>query len=230
MARIPSNHRLAERDLIKLVHDGEWEIDPDGSIWRVCIRTGDSRGGTRLTPCKRRRVEKLLPSGYLMVRAMRGGRRVCGLAHRLVWQHFKGDIPEGMTVNHDNGIRDDNHPNNFVLATYSDQAKHAHGTGLLDQHGQRNPAAKLTDNQIAQIRLAYASGRYTMDVLAKRFGVSFQHISKLVRGQRRPKQGGPISGEDQRHSVCERDQKTGRFVGKRSGRLLDGRTHDGMPA
>lgn len=29
-------------------------------------------------------------------------------AHRLIWQYFNGDIPEGMIIDHINGVRDDN--------------------------------------------------------------------------------------------------------------------------
>jgi DNA-binding XRE family transcriptional regulator len=73
-----------------------------------------------------------------------------------------------------------------------------------------NPGAKLTDNQIAQIRLAYDRGGYTQAQLAERFGVSHQAVSKIVRGQRRSKQGGPTKTEDLRHAG-EQDPVTGRF-------------------
>lgn len=215
MDRVPSNHRLAERQLIVLVRDGEWEIRIDGSIWRV----GRSRSG----PSRFGRVEKRLPSGYLMVRAMRGGARIVGLAHRLVWQHVNGDIPPGMTINHVNGLKDDNRPENLVLSSCREQIRHAHRSGLLDQHGQNNPAAKLTNNQVAQIRNAYAGGGHTMKELAMRFGVTFQTISKIVRGKRRPKQGGPVAEHDQRRCTSERDPVTGRFGKKATGHLLDGR-------
>lgn len=222
MDRIPSNHRLAERKLISLVRDGEWEIRGDGSIWRIGrCRSGPSRYG---------RVEKRLPSGYLMVRAMRGGKRIVGLAHRLVWQHVHGDIQPGMTVNHVNGLKDDNRPENLMLASYGEQVRHAHRSGLLDQYGQTNPAAKLTNNHVVQIRNAYASGGHTMEALSIRFGVTVQTISKIVRGQRRSKQGGPTQAGDQRHFAGERDERTGRFVGKkRAGRLLDGREWSERP-
>ena len=213
MDGIPSNHRLAERELIKLVRDGEWKIHPDGSIWRFKVRGGNRYTGmSQLRSCAPRRVEKRLPAGYLMVRAMRGSKRVCGLAHRLVWQHFNGDIPPGLTVNHKNGIKDDNRPENLELVTGSEQAKHSHRNGLRDQHGQRNPAAKLADNQVAQIRLAYDQGGHDMQGLAERFGVSSQQISRIVRGQQRPKQGGPVSHADLRHIASGRDPVTGRFI------------------
>ena len=230
MGRIPSNHRLAERKLIALVQSGEWEIDDRGRIWRTSVRRGNKKGGSHLIPVKRRRVEKILPSGYLLVRAMIDGKRITGLAHRLVWQYFNGDIPEGMIINHKNGLKDDCRPDNLVPSTYTDNNSHAQKGGLLDQYGQKNPAAKLTDREVAQIRLAYDGGGYTMESLAEKFGVTFQTISKIVRGKARQKQGGPVQEKDLRHCVCERDLSTGRFVGKNAaGRLLNGHEYNEFP-
>lgn len=221
---------LNERILIKLVRDGEWEIDDQGRIWRTSIRVGQRGGGSRLVPVPRRRVEKSLPHGYLEVRAMVDGKRLCCGAHRLVWQHFNGNIPPGEEINHDNGLKDDNRPSNLLCGSSGENVEHAHRGGLLDQHGQRNPAAKLTDNQVAQIRLAYSKGGHSQQQLADRFGVSHKTVSKIVRGQRRPKQGGPVLTEDQRHNVCDRDPDTGQYVGKaRAGRLLDGREWSEVP-
>lgn len=231
MGRIPSNHRLAERKLIALVKSGEWEIDGQGHIWRISVRKGLKNGGSHLILVKKRRVEKILPSGYLMVRAMIDGKRVVGQASRLVWQYFYGDILEGMVINHKNGIKNDNRPENLELTTYSGNIKHAHKYGLLDQSGQRNPNAKLTNKQVAEIRLAYATGGYTQEQLAKKYDVSFQYISKIVRGESRVKQPGKTGDHRYlRQRNLMRDPITGRFIGKkRSGRLLDSQTWDQIP-
>lgn len=192
---------LSERVLIHAVRDGEWEIDGEGRVWRIRVRTGDrwNPGTFRIVPCARRRAEKRLISGYLMVRMMVAGKRIVGLAHRLVWQHRHGDIPDGLVINHKNGLKDDNRPDNLELETHSGNKKHAFRLGLCDEHGERNPAATLRDHDIAVIRAAYASGGFTMQQLADRFGCSVQHVSKLVRGKRRPKQGGPTKDSDRRH-------------------------------
>lgn len=208
MGRISDN----ERALIALVREGQWEIDEAGRIWRVAVRTGLRAGGSHLVPVARRRVEKALPQGYLQVRAMVGGKRVHTGAHRLVWQHFNGDIPTGHEVNHKNGLKDDNRPGNLTCGTAGENIEHAHGGGLADQHGQRNPAAKLSDNEVARIRLAYAQGGYTQAQLAERFGVAHQTVSKLVRGHRRPKQGGPTRDADHRHMATIQDPATGRIT------------------
>lgn len=190
---------LAERVVIEAVRRGILAIDSEGRVWR------HTRSGSK-------RAEHRLPSGYLQVRWMVHGRRYHALAHRLIWQHFNGDIPPGYEINHDNGLKDDNRPRNLLCGTAGLNVEHAHWGGLRDQHGERNPAAKLIDNQVAQIRLAYNRGGYTMEQLAKRFEVRVQHISRVVRGQRRAKQGGPIAENDQRHSANQRDQETGRFL------------------
>lgn len=209
MARISD---LNERRLIALVREGQWEIDSKGRIWRVCIRTGLRQGGSHLVPVARRRVEKTTPGGYLQVRATLDGERLHGGAHRLVWQHFNGDIPPGHEINHRNGLKDDNRPRNLECTSAGANLSHAHRGGLVDQFGQRNPAAKLTDNQVAQIRLAYSQGGYTQEQLAKRFGVAHQTISKIVKGQRRPKQGGTTKPGDNRFG-SQQDPATGRFIG-----------------
>lgn len=168
---IPANHRQAERKLIALVRDGRWRIDADGHVWR---RT--KRGEVT--------AEKLLTSGYSMVRAMIGGVRVVGLAHRLVWQDLHGDIPDGLVINHKNGRKGDNRPCNLEPATYGDNARHAHRVlGVNPQSGQHNPASKLTPSDVAEIRLAKTRGERAVDVAA-RFGVRFQHIYKLWKGER----------------------------------------------
>jgi hypothetical protein len=172
---------LIERALVEFVHAGLWRIDEQGRIWK-----GE------------RRAEKRLDTGYLMIRKMVRGIRHTGLAHRLVWQFFYGDIPDGMVINHKNGLKDFNAPDNLEIVTYGDNTKHAYRVGLMDEHGERNPAAKLSDHAIGAIRAAYAAGGVTMEELAERFDVSFQHISRIVRGRQRAKQPGPVLCHDLR--------------------------------
>jgi len=50
--------------------------------------------------------------------------------------------------------------------------------------GENNKNAKLTSAQVAEIREAYNSKTATIMTLAKQYGVSFQNISKIVRGER----------------------------------------------
>lgn len=108
-----------------LVLSGELSIDEEGRVWRHAARRWDRWSqATRLIPCEPRRAEK--DSGeYLQVRAMVDLRRANALAHRLVWRHFNGPIPPGLTVNHKDGKKKRNHPLNLELATYSEQQLHS---------------------------------------------------------------------------------------------------------
>jgi DNA-binding XRE family transcriptional regulator len=51
--------------------------------------------------------------------------------------------------------------------------------------GERNPAAKLTDAQVAEVRARFAAGGISQAALAREYGVSFQSIHAMVRGKTR---------------------------------------------
>jgi hypothetical protein len=57
----------------------------------------------------------------------------------------------------------------------------------------RAPAERLSDDDVRAIRIAYAEGVARSDIMAK-WNVSESYLSLLVRGKRRRKTGGPISG------------------------------------
>lgn len=212
--RIPSNHRQAERRLIKHIYSGELRIDLNGRIWRDKIRKGLKSGGSSLYKIKSRRAEHATPAGYLQIRAMQNGVHVYGCAHRLVWQFFNGNIPNGYTINHKNGKKSDNNPTNLEVCTYSENMKHAHKLGLIDQSGEKNPRARLTNLQIVEIRSAYAVGGYTQKQIGNMYKVAFQTISKIVRGDSRKNQLGETRDYiKRRQNNVSRDPISGRFIG-----------------
>lgn len=78
------------------------------------------RGGDlywKVKPTKNRKAGEVVTgkavNGYLRVGY--GGRRY--FAHRVIWELFNGEIPEGSQIDHINGIRDDNRIDNLRLAT-----------------------------------------------------------------------------------------------------------------
>lgn len=177
-----------ETFVYQAVKNGDIEIRSDGTIWRLRKRGWDRWKSEAISrPCKPVRAEH--DSGeYFQIRAMLDGKRVMALAHRLVWLHFHGPIPEGITLNHKNGIKKDNRPSNLELATYREQQIHA--TRVLrighacDQHGQKNSMSKLTTDQVVQIRQRRSAGEPLKSIAAD-FGVTFQAISKIAKGLRR---------------------------------------------
>jgi len=172
---------------------GKFKVDDRGRIWRGNKRA-ERHTGT-----------------YLQVQVIHLGKRCITAAHRLVWRFLKGPIPSGLQVNHKNGIKDDNRPENLELVTPSENRKHAFRVGLSDQFGERHPSWRLTNKQIAEIRNAYASGGFRQVDLAERYGVSRPHISLIISGKKRPKQNGALSQGDNRYIACDRDH-SGRFT------------------
>lgn len=180
--------RFRENDIYPAVESGELEIDQEGRIWRLMRRQGNRwTGQTRTVACLPRRAEREQTGEYLQVRVMFNGTRVCALAHRLVWRHFNGLIPINLTINHKNGTKSDNRPNNLELATYSDQAVHALRVlhrGRVDQFGERNAMVKLSITQVEEIRARRAAGEL-LRVIAVDYDVREQQISRIARGERR---------------------------------------------
>lgn len=64
----------------------------------------------------------------------------------------------------------------------------AHGTAFLFQtvtkHGERSPVAKLTDEQVGEIRERIAAGEKQVD-LAREFGMSKTHVNRIWKGTSR---------------------------------------------
>jgi hypothetical protein len=165
---------------------GELEIDAEGRIWRLMKRGWDRWQNKTVTrPCRRVRAENDV-GAYLMIRSMWNRERVCTGAHRLVFRHFKGPIPPGITVNHENGQKKDNRPENLTLATYSAQARHALHVlrvGRVDQNGERNAMAKLREGSVREIRRRRIAGE-SLRTIAEDFRVSDRTVSKIARRER----------------------------------------------
>lgn len=160
----------------KAVKRGDLEIDSEGRIWKVRFW---ATGGRKTFSRPRRRAE-CNSSGYLQVCVVRRGRVVfCG-AHRLVWRHFSGQpLKKGLQINHKNGIRNDNRPENLELVT--PKANSLHATRVLGKNrGELNPTSKLTERQVREIRKRFAKGERTA-ILGPEFGVRQMHIYQIVR-------------------------------------------------
>lgn len=112
--------------VLEMVRLGLLEIRPNGEIWKSVIR---DRGG-HLKPITPRRAEVRLKSGYLGVKVEWQGKSYLALAHRVVWSHLRGPIPEAMTINHRNGVKTENTPENMELLTQGANNLHAYQTGL----------------------------------------------------------------------------------------------------
>jgi hypothetical protein len=105
-------------------------------------------------------------------------------AHTLIYTTFVGPIPDGLCINHKNGVKNDNRVANLEVMTRSENTKH--GFRVLGRKapnnpnpGEKNGSAKLTEDQVREIRRLCASGQYQY-VVGRMFGVSQSAVQFIV--------------------------------------------------
>ena len=105
--------------------------------------------------------------------------------HRLVYGRMVGPIPKGMCVLH----RCDNppccNPEYLFLGTHADNMRDMVEKGR-GRHlsGEAHGSARLTKSDVAKIGVLYSFGRLTKTSIGKEFGISRQHVSRIVKGER----------------------------------------------
>ncbi len=104
--------------------------------------------------------------------------------HRLVAKAFIGPIPPKWCINHLDGNPANNALTNLEITTYSGNMIHAIrclGHKPTAQKGSKNGVAKLTEEQVAEIRKAPIK-RGTATMFAGMYGVSVSLITRIIKG------------------------------------------------
>lgn len=164
---------------------GWFTVNPDGSIWRnVEWRGGGVATMAWVTPRPAART-KSGPFGYPRIMFHHLGKRLRVAVHRIVWIHFnKKAIPSALEVNHKDCNKQNHHPDNLELVTRPENVLHAirtKGRRPKAQDGAENGQAKLTEDQVSEIRALWASRSISQREIAARFGnLSQSTISAIV--------------------------------------------------
>lgn len=88
-------------------------------------------------------------------------------------------------MNHKNGIKTDNRPENLEWMTVAENHRHAFATGLrAGRRGEANPVAKLNASKVTEIRDRYARGGITQAALGAEYGINRGLVSMVVRRKR----------------------------------------------
>ena len=105
----------------------------------------------------RPRQEK--PNGYVRVVILRDGKRGPLYVHRLIAFEFVPGYKTGYHVNHIDGVKWHNNPENLEWVPIEENLRHARRTGLSpDMRGEKNPMNKLSAKQVRAIRKALGLG------------------------------------------------------------------------
>lgn len=107
-------------------------------------------------------------------------------AHRWTYEQAYGPIPEGMLVCHKCDNPPCVNPAHLFLGTDLDNNRDRAAKGRSSRTnspvGENSWRAKLTTQEVMEIRARYAAGGIYYRELAEEYGVSTNHIGRLVRG------------------------------------------------
>lgn len=167
-------------------HLGLYSVSRNGEVKSIARtkRVGSIKTGIKILPVKERILKKSLDRlGYFSVRLSKNGKAQNCLVHRLVALAWIGQPPEGMPhINHIDGNKQNNHVSNLEWCSPIHNINHAIQSGLHPSpKGQTNIKAKLTDEQVKDIR-SREKYRGLVSALAKEFGVGRLCISRIRRG------------------------------------------------
>ena len=147
--------------------NSEYKILPNGRIWsaltnKEITENSGSKGRTKYTVL----TVKIKGKVYRVV------------AHRIIYPTYVGPLVDGMTINHKNGDKLDNRPNNLEQITEIENRKHAMDYGLSKR--------SFTMDQIELIVKRLENGESTKS-LSLEYEVNQDTICKLRRGKYDPR-------------------------------------------
>lgn len=206
--------KYKEIEVHKAIELGLLEIDSNFKVCRIAELKNNRWNKNKSFKKVKKRMAERDRGQYSQVRITMNGKSIYCSTHRLIWFHYNGKIPKGKQINHINGNKKDNRLCNLEVVTSSENTKHAHRIGLKIQTGEKNHNFKLSNSQVEKIRSVYSLGKVTQSELANQYNVSFQTISKIVRGDRRKEQKGITDDYSHRRTQGnrERNSTTGRFI------------------
>ena len=170
-------------------YEGLYQISNLGRI-KGLDRVNVSENGRR-TRVKSKVLHQTLYRGYYKIRLSKGNRKRDFYTHRLVAFAFC-EKPDGKnTVNHIDGVKNNNVSRNLEWVTQKENVKHAWESGLAkvsynnlngNYQGEMIKASKLKDEDVLYIRKNSLKngGSMTIVELSKKFGVGTNTVSKAL--------------------------------------------------
>lgn len=149
-------------------YEGRYEVSLDGQVRKT--------DGTILGQWSK--------GGYKFVRL--SNPRALKRVHRMVAEAFIPN-PENLPfVNHINHDSASNHYTNLEWCTQEHNLAHARAAGRMPDNywcGRRSPTAKLSDQEVREIRNLYTEGNWSQKRLGEKYGVTKSVIGRLLNGE-----------------------------------------------
>jgi len=134
-------------------------------------------------PLKGKYIKPLMEKkGYFAVGLINHSIKHQRKIHRLVATMFIDNPMNYPQVNHKDGNKTNNNIDNLEWCNNSMNIQHAYDNGLKKaRNSENNLSAKLTNEQVINIRKWYSEGIYTKRQLSDIMNVTFTSISGIVR-------------------------------------------------
>lgn len=107
------------------------------------------------------------------------------VAHRVSYQIYIGEIPDGLLVCHTCDQRSCVNPQHLFLGTYADNANDMISKGRntkIRARGESASNSKLTNTEVLKIRELHGSGVKVRDI-SNMFSVTKENINAIIRGK-----------------------------------------------
>ena len=159
-------------------YEGSYQVSDLGNV-RSVDRV-DASGNKRKGRPRKLTVDRY---GYHVVGLTRDSVMKYLKVHRLVAQAFIPNPDNKPDVNHINGVKTDNRVSKLEWCTPKENTRHAIEMGLYNPVGESGSNAKLTEDDVLDIRWLAAEG-VKPSVLAREWGVTQSGIGHVVTGRR----------------------------------------------
>lgn len=164
-----------------LLDNPDFDIRSDGTVWtRISIN-----GNGRIPDGSWRHVNSVGEDGYIRIHVKtaefdktKRQPSLVILAHRAVFAKYVGKLDSSMVVNHINGQKNDNRPENLELISVKANLHHA--IDVLKHNPMQN--ARLNFEIADEIRELRKQG-WTYKQLVDKFKISKGHVSEIVNNK-----------------------------------------------
>ena len=160
---------------------GYYEISANGNV-KSCNRTILYKDGKKVT----RKAQYLKPGktdGYLTVALCKNNKPITHSIHRLLCIHFLPNPLNLSSVNHKNGIRDDNRLDNLEWVTHQENLIHAKDI-LRMNTGLTCRLANLNKSTLRQLYSDLFVYNIKTDCLVEKYNLTYPAIINIKKGRR----------------------------------------------
>lgn len=119
--------------------------------------------------------------GYAKIRLSDSQKKKSYSVHRLVGMAFIKNPNNLPQINHLDGNKKNNKVTNLEWCDQSENSKHSFRIGLQSNVGIKNPAAKLNEQQVREIRAKYSPGVVTIKQLSIEYNVGETTIGRVLK-------------------------------------------------